>query len=195
MRSKLTSLRLFLVLLVGLLTDQIFAAPIPQNLGTGLGEIVKKELAAKQTAPNAATAAQQPSVIKYDKLKITDAQKRILVNIVLNGTVPLPKVQAGITALGSTVMASNARYRAGVIEAFVSPEQAVEIAKMEGVSAVHLVPKPMTNIGKATTQGVVQHRIDKFLPGIKGTGITIGVLSTVTTYMGYFTFIRARKTI
>jgi hypothetical protein len=35
----------------------------------------------------------------------------------------------------------------------------------------------VTNIGKATTKGIVQHRIDKLPPGINGAGITVGVLS------------------
>lgn len=105
MKSRFTSLRTFLqsgmvpltvaggLLLTGVFTDQIFATPIPQNLGNGLRDIVEKQLSASQAAPNAqaapntANAAQHPALINYDKLKITDAQKRILVNIVLNGTV------------------------------------------------------------------------------------------------------------
>ena len=178
--DKLPFCALLASLFLSSLISQVCAAPVPQNLGGGLRDIVEKELSAKQAAPGAATAPstpQRPSVISYDKLKITDAQKRILVNIVLKGTVPLSNVEGQITALGSNVVARNPRYRAGVIEAFVSPEQAVEIAKMEGVAALHLVPKPMTNIGIATTQGIVQHRIDKLPAGIDGTGITVGVLS------------------
>ena len=186
MKSKFTSLQILLTVLIGVFTHQILAAPIPQNLGTGLRDIVEKELAAKQAGPNRVNAAQQPSVISNDKLKITDAQKRILVNVVLNGTVPVATIRDRITALGGAVTATNTRYRAGVIEAFLSPEQAVEVAKIQGVSAVHLVPKPITNIGKATTQGIVQHRIDKLPAGISGTGITVGVLSDSYNLYGMF---------
>ncbi len=177
------------LVLSGLIACRLPGAPLPTNLGGGLRDIVEKELAAKQAAPGAATAPSAPqrsSVISYDKLKITDTEKRIMVNIVLDGTVPLATVEARITALGSNVVARTARYHAGILEAFVSSEQAVAIAKMSGVSAVHLVPKPMTNIGKATTQGIIQHRIDKVPAGINGTGITIGVLSDSYNLSGLF---------
>ncbi|MDQ3559573.1 MAG: S8 family serine peptidase, partial [Pseudomonadota bacterium] len=165
------------LLLAGVFTDQIFATPIPQNLSHGLRDIVEKQSAPRQAAPATTSATQQPSLIKYDRLKMIDAQNRVLVNTVLNGKASLPTIQSRITALGGNVTASDSRYRAGVIEAFVSPAQAVEIAKMDGVSAVHLVPKPVNNIGKATTRGIVQHRIDKVPAGINGAGITVGVLS------------------
>ena len=171
------------LLLSGVLTDRICATPIPQNLGNGLRDIVEKQSSTRQTtpgaqaAPSTANAAQRPSLINYDKLKITDAQQRVLVNIVLNGTLSHPIIQKRIADLGATITAVDAGYRAGVIEAFVSPAQAVEIAKMAGVSAVHLVPKPIKNIGKATTRGVVQHRIDKIPAGVNGAGVTVGVLS------------------
>jgi hypothetical protein len=96
----------------------------------------------------------------------------------LNGKVALDTMKSRIAALGGNkITATDARYRAGVIEGYVAVLQAAEIAKMEGVSAVHLVLKPVTNIGEATTQGIKQHRIDKLPAGINGAGITVGVLS------------------
>lgn len=167
-------------LLMGLLPSRIFATPVPQNLGNGLREIVEKQRSTAQVAPNALSAQQQQQqslIISHDRLKLTDAQGRILVNITLKGTVPLATVQSRLTALGANITASDPRYRAGIIEGFVPLDQVTKIAKMDGVSAVHLVPKPVTNIGKATTQGIVKHRIDQISSGLTGTGITVGVLS------------------
>jgi hypothetical protein len=169
------------LLLAEVLTSQLLATPIPQNLGNGLRAIIEKH-----SFPRTAT---QPSIFDYERLMITDAQNRVLVNIMLNGTVSLNTMKSRTTALGANVTATDAHYRAGVIEAFVSLSQAVDIAKMEGVSAVNLVPKPVTNIGEATTQGIVQHRIDKLPTGINGAGTTVGVLSD--SYNTSFGSIRA----
>jgi hypothetical protein len=160
------------LLLASFVTPSIFATPIPQNLGNGLREIVQQ-----QTRGPAMATQQQPLIFNYDALKITDAQNRILVSVVLDGTVALRDIQIKLTTLGVSITASTSRYRAGVIETFVAPAQAAEIAKIPGVSAVNLVLKPVHNIGSATTQGIVQHRIDKVPAGITGAGITVGVLS------------------
>lgn len=152
-----------------------FGSPVPQNLGAGLRDLVEQQVSAtSRRMPN--NASPRP-IISYDDLKISDSQQRVLVNIVLNGEMPLANVQNEVTALGAIVTATSNQYRAGVLEAFVSPTKAAEIAKWKGVSAIHLVPKPLNNIGKATTQGIMQHRIGKVPAGTTGAGITIGVLS------------------
>jgi Subtilase family len=154
----------------------LIANPLPQNLGNGLREIVQQSQQSQQ-APRTTAAAPAPSIISYDNLKITDAQNRVLVRIVLDGSVALADVQRQITSRDASIAATDSHYHAGVIEAFVSPANAVEIAKMPGVSSVNLSARPHYNIGKATTQGIGQHRIDKIPKGINGSGITIGVLS------------------
>ncbi|MBA3830564.1 MAG: S8 family serine peptidase [Chthoniobacterales bacterium] len=155
-------------LFAGVLSSPLSATPIPQNLGNGLRSLVQKQT----------SAATVSSFLDYEKLKITDAQDRVLVDIMLSGTVPLTTMRSRITALGNNrITISKANYRKGVIEAFVSLAQAPGIAKMKGVSAVHLVPKPVADIGLATTQGIEQHRIDQLDPSINGKGITTGVLS------------------
>ena len=35
----------------------------------------------------------------------------------------------------------------------------------------------VTNVGATTSQGVVQHRVDKLPAGVDGSGITVGVMS------------------
>jgi hypothetical protein len=156
------------LLLVGVLSNTLLATPIPANLGNGLRALIQKQ----SSGPSVS------SLLDYEKLKITDSQDRVLVDIMLNGTVPLSTMQSRITALGNNkITISKANYHKGVIEAFVPLTQASTIAKMEGVSAVHLVPKPVNDIGIATTQGIRQHRIKELDPSINGTGITTGVLS------------------
>lgn len=156
------------LLLVGVLFSPLSATPIPANLGNGLRSLIQKQ----------SSAANVSSLLDYEKLKITDSQDRVLVDIMLSGKVSLTTMQSRITALGNNkITISKANYRKGVIEAFVPLTQASTIAKMEGVSAVHLVPKPVNNIGLATTQGIKQHRIQELDPSINGTGITTGVLS------------------
>jgi hypothetical protein len=165
---------------LGLLLGTLFASaslatPVPQNLGNGLRYLVQQQQAARQSAST--SAAQTPQISSYDDLKITDAQNRLLVSVVLDGTVAVADMQRQVTSRGASITAIDSHYRAGVIEAFASADQAVNIAKTKGVSAVNLVLKPMHDIGKATTQGIVQHRIDKVPNGINGDGITVGVLS------------------
>ena len=156
------------LLVMGVLSSTLLATPIPANLGNGLRTLIQKQ----SSGPSVS------SLLDYEKLKITDAQGRVLVDIMLNGTVSLSTMQSRITALGNNkITISKANYRKGVIEAFVPLTQASTIAKMEGVSAVHLVPKPVNDIGVATTQGITQHRINELDPSINGTGITTGVLS------------------
>src|SRR4029079_16593385 len=52
----------------------------------------------------------------------------------------------------------------------------VALATTKGVSAIHGVNAPITNVGSVTQQGLVQHRVDQ-IPQFDGTGITIGVIS------------------
>ncbi len=157
-----------------LLAGSALATPVPQNLGNGLRDIVQQQQAAARTT---AAATQAPAISNYDNLKITDAQGRVLVSVVLDGTAAVADMQSRIGATGAGVTATDSRYRAGVIEAFASADQATKIAKTAGVSSVNLVLKPVHDIGLATTQGIVQHRIDKVPNGINGSGITVGLLS------------------
>lgn len=164
------------LLLGALVTTASFGTPLPKNLGNGLREHVQQEQAARQSAATT-SAAQTPTITSAGGDKVTDAQGRVLVSVVLNGKVAIADMQRSIVAAGASIHAADSHYRKGIIEAFVSADQAVNIAKMAGVNSVNLVLKPYYNIGKATSQGIVQHRIDKVPNGINGNGITVGVLS------------------
>jgi hypothetical protein len=53
----------------------------------------------------------------------------------------------------------------------------VSVANEKGVLAVVPSSPWVANVGATTSQGVVQHRVDKLPAGIDGSGITVGVLS------------------
>ncbi len=117
--------------LAGVLCGPISATPIPANLGNGLRTLIQKQ----------SSAASVSTFLDHEKLKISDAQDRVLVDIMLSGTVPLTTMRNRIAALGNNrITISKANYRNGIIEAFVPLAQSATIARMKGVSAVHMVP-------------------------------------------------------
>jgi Bacterial pre-peptidase C-terminal domain/Subtilase family len=51
------------------------------------------------------------------------------------------------------------------------------VAGKRGVLSVVPAARLVTNVGATTSQGVVQHRVDKLPAGVDGSGITVGVMS------------------
>ncbi len=161
----------------------VHAGPVPQNLGTGLGELATKQFILAN--PNSALAQQQTALraaqtemmtVSTDTTMMRDAFDRVLVNITVDGLASYARVRAAVARVaGVNISAEDSRYRAGIIEAYVPETALITLAKMAGVSAVHGVVRPTTNVGAVTQQGVVQHRVDQISQN--GTGITMGVLS------------------
>ena len=185
------------------------AKPVPDNLGNGLGKLVESNVTIKkaQAQGRAITtfngyatkeAADQAAVA------IIDAQKRPLVRIHLDGTIALDPLRSTLASrFGSlTVTATDKRYRAGVIEGYVSLDDVPALAQTPGVRSVILTLKPALRqkrpvdtagvvtppfpiLGTTFDQGVIQHRVDKinrlYNPeapvNYTGAGISIGVLS------------------
>lgn len=161
-----------------------FAGAVPQNLGTGLAELATEQFAtanprsalAQQRAFQRATQSDMMTV-STDRTMLRDAKNRVLVNITVNGLHAYDRVRAAVAAVsGVSITAEDRRYRAGIIEGYVPESALIALAKMPGVTAVHGVARPTTNVGAVTQQGVVQHRVDQ-IPQYDGTGITVGVLS------------------
>lgn len=118
------------------------------------------------------------SVIDNGAHQVRDKQGRVRVKIMLNGRSDMAVTRARIESMpGAVVTATDDEYKAGVIEAFVYDDQLVKVAKTAGVGSVVSSPQMVHDVGTATTQGIVQHRIDQLAPGINGAGITVGVLS------------------
>ncbi len=108
---------------------------------------------------------------------ITDAAGSPLVRITLDGKVPAATFLQGLKGMaGVKVSATDLKYRAGVIEAYVSTDALARVAGKTGVLAVVPASPRVTNVGAVTSQGIVQHRVDK-ITGVDGTGITVGVMS------------------
>ena len=76
-------------------------------------------------------------------------------------------------------MVRNVDAQHGTLEGFV-PLSAVatSLAALKGTGTLAQAIRPETRVGKATSQGVVQQRVDKVqAKGVNGKGITIGALS------------------
>lgn len=148
---------------------------MPQNLGSGLQALVETV-----QRPGASIARRVPTgdEITSDVFgsAILNDEGAVLVTIVLNGRVPFDQAVATLGARVVKVTATDANYRQGVIEGYVALGDVVALAKSPGVQAVHLAHAPVQRVGATTSQGVVQHRVDR-LRNLDGTGIKVGVLS------------------
>ncbi|AGY59638.1 S8 family serine peptidase [Gloeobacter kilaueensis] len=160
------------------LSPAVLARPdVPANLGNGLASLVRQANANGGTLNRSAL---RPG-IDNSRIAVFDSQNRVLVQILLSGRKPLQDVQRTLQTRKEfqalRIGAVSDRYRKGVIEAYVPLEKVAQLARLPEVAAVHLSPKPFTNVGLTTSQGVVQHRVDQLPAGSDGTGITVAALS------------------
>jgi hypothetical protein len=189
----------------------LFAATseYPQNLGFGLDKLVESRAIIKANPARAiysGYATEQAA--SYASMAITEADsERVLVDIVATGKVGFDALRANLQATlpSLTIKSVDSKYRGvGVIEAFISVDDATALAKTPGVKAAFLALKPYTRanhgpvqnpsvvagdhlnkIGTAFDQGVIQHRVDRinqlYNPAAPvnydGTGMSIGILS------------------
>src|SRR5689334_19080746 len=143
--------------------------------------------AATYVANYKATVAKQAAA--FSKLAITDGiTGKYLVDIMPDGSVSATALQ---TALQSAFPAidirhTNTNYAGhGVLEGYVTLEDAPNIAKFKGVRSVILALKPIHSVGAVTSQGINQHRINRinkmYNPNIAsqidGSGMSVGVMS------------------
>jgi Subtilase family len=169
------------------------AGPLPKNLGNGLRELLEQRQAQSGATTKTAPAIASSGVGRPGSMQF-DQSGRVLVDILLDSAVPYEQTRASILANGGTqLLAEDRNYRGGVIEAYLAVDAVGIIARTPGVSAVHASLKPQFRVGAVTSQGVVQHRVDK-IPQFDGAGITVGVISdTFNTAPGRLT--RARDDI
>jgi hypothetical protein len=147
------------------------ASPVPDNMGGGLRQLVEGQAAAATPAAVAAAALIEPRLLR-------DTQRRVLVNVWLDGKLPLAAVHQSLAALGAGITAELGSYRKGVIAAYVPVERASDAARLVGVRSVTLEHRPQLRLGKATTQGLATIHADKLNAlGFRGQGITIAALS------------------
>jgi hypothetical protein len=192
-----------------LLASPLYAATAPQNLGFGLDKLVESRAIVKGNATlgiYGGYATEQAA--SYASMAITDPDSdRVLVDIVPTGKLDFDalkdSLQSAIPSLTVKAVDKNYRSGVGVIEAYVSVDDAEALAKTAGVKAVFLGLKPyirskspvqppsvvagdqLNKIGTAFDQGVIQHRVDRinqlYNPSAPvnydGTGMSIGLMS------------------
>ncbi len=153
----------------GLLTMAVSAAPLlPANMGYGLNLLIPGQTVI------GADQARLGEVLRLQQ----DSQGRVLVNILLNGSVALADFKKQIQGLGLSVIAESVSYRKGILCAYLPLNKALSVAQMSGVRSVLLAPKPITDVGATTSQAVVVLKTDQVnAKGIEGQGITVGAMS------------------
>jgi len=166
---RLSSSMLATLLLLPALVE---AKEAVRNLGGGLDQIAAAASSAQKRAASVASGLEVIHPVQFD------AAGRVLVRISLDGKVPAATVLQSLRAIASVdVVASDLNYRAGVVEVWAPTNSLTSIAGEKGVLAVVPSVPLVTNVGATTSQGVVQHRVDKIPSGIDGAGITVGVMS------------------
>lgn len=157
------------------------ARPVVKNLGGGLAEIASAEGRAKSLAADARgpkVLAGRAGQAELSHPVVFDKAGRPLVRITLDGRRTIADVLEDLGAIaGVEVRASDAKYRAGVIEAFVPASSLAAIARSKGIRAVVPSSPMYTDAGVAQTAGRALHRLNRLPAGINGRGITIGTLS------------------
>ena len=167
-----------------LLTASAFAsAPIPGNVGNGL-EVLLQDRLVNYKAPKPGKTkrklAVQDSVLNEQAQATRDyafvneaSQIKVYIHLSRKGG-----KKADVTSFlpaTASVTGVERTYQNGVIEAWVDLDDVTALAQNKKVSSVILAVRPENNVGAATSQGVVQHRVDQITQN--GTGITIGAMS------------------
>jgi subtilase family protein len=147
---------------------------LPANIDNGLRRLITPEQ--EKTANTANRTAAKPS--RFQRSVVRDSEQRVLVEIHLNGSVPLAEIRAHLNQLGANVISETASYRQGAFTAFVAPARVADVARSPGVLSVSLSHRPRRNVGATTSGGVFLLHTDMLnAQGFDGTGQTIGVLS------------------
>jgi hypothetical protein len=136
----------------------------PGNLGNGLGRLVQPRPA------KAGPLREDPS-----RLAVRDRAGRVLVDVYGRDGVPLALVRQNSQASGLHVVTQSADQKA--LEGYVAVSQVRALARAVGVASVLQSPRPATNVGAATSQGVRAQRVDRVRAGIDGRGVTVAALS------------------
>jgi hypothetical protein len=141
-------------------------------------------LHAKQSMPEAngpGVHGQNATINRTDRTQIPgrfDDKDRVLVHVHLDGRSSLDGVTKQLESLRSQVLDRNKTYRHGILAAYLPTDQIENIAKIVGVRALTMEHRPEFRVGKVTSQGCAVLGTDVLNNlGLKGDGITVGVLS------------------
>lgn len=164
-----------------LATNMALGGPVPGNLGSGLDVLVRERLtqttSSGKRGAGKVDAALADSAKSYRDIAFVNNKGQVKVYIYLaRGTKlgPANRAQSFLPASAS-ITATDMSYRSGVIEAWVGLDDVAPLARRKEVISIVLAIKPIQDVGTATSQGVVQHRVDQVTQD--GTGVTVGVMS------------------
>jgi len=107
-----------------------------------------------------------------------DDKNRVLVHVHLDGRSSLDEVTKQLESVHGQVLDCNTTYRHGILAAYLPTDQIENIAKIVGVRALTMEHHPEFRVGKVTSQGCAVLGTDVLNNlGLKGDGITVGVIS------------------
>jgi hypothetical protein len=162
----------------------LVSAPVAQakdgvrNLGGGLEQLAVPAVRAQAQSRQSLAAATAEEALAITPALQFDNAGRVLTRISFDGKTPAAALVESLKGTpGVEVIASDLSYRKGVVEAWVPTNALVGLAGKRGVLSVVGAAPRVTNVGATTSQGVVQHRVDKLPAGVDGSGITVGALS------------------
>ncbi len=145
------------------------AKQVRSTLGNGLGRLLAQ--------------SEQPSLkrsggltVDQNALTIRDAEGRVLVHLTPQANVDRAAFRAQAEKLGLVVENVDAQH--GTMEGFAPLSAVASLSALKDTGTLAQVIRPEARAGKATSQGVVQQRVDKVqAKGVDGKGITIAALS------------------
>lgn len=153
---------------------------LPSNMNHSLRQLV----AWSQAQPAGLSATERRARLKaqisdQDSFQADAAVSRVVVDVMLDGTVPMATVSSNLADLGSQVFARHEAPGPGSILSVRLPlDQAVKAANLPGVQSILLIRKPRTRVGEVTSEGVAALKVNQIPPpALDGTGITVGVIS------------------
>ena len=211
-RLRLTALTLPATCGLALLSGMsVQAKPIPDNLGNGLSKLAESSRAVAEATKSGVQLSGAVTVggkvytdeqtASYATLALTDSTSdRVMVRINPDGTLPLKQLRQSLKANVDSLSIINSvkDYQGvGVLEAYVSVDDAAKLGGQPGVRSVILELKPYTKkvnpealantkgggkggqpqatngqvlnkLGTAFDQGVFQHRVDTINRGYNG---------------------------
>ena len=151
------------------------ASPVPGNLGSGLDVLVRERLARQgKNARVDAKLAEQAQSYRDAAFINPQGQVKVYVHLVPSRQQRL-FVPESVLPRTATLTAKDMSYHGGVLEAWINIDDVPALARDKRVVSVILAIKPVLDVGAATTQGVVQHRVDQVSQD--GTGVTVGAMS------------------
>ena len=198
-RSNLAAAAVVVLGVTGLLSAQ----PRATNLAGGLAEL--RDAYDERVAEAASRGGSVPQVLTLTKDIATgkysndsrlsrinvDSANRVMVQIFLDGTVPATVIERAVTRSGGRHVATDTKWRNGVVDAYIPLSSVDALASTPGVRSMTLTPKLRTRttpvpvgtqsgngMGPGNTPGTnLQHTDQANANGITGAGITVAVTS------------------